>query len=195
MRAGGRDGIVTVPLTLRQQEIEQQIDELDRRVLSAAVLFSLLGAALGYWMAERIADPVNRLTRATRRIARGDLDARIAATSSDELRRLVEDFNQMAADLKRQRSELERTQRLEAWADMARQVAHDIKNPLTPIQLSAEHARRVQHRSRPAAVAGARRVRRRDPVAGAAAAADLGGVLELRLVADAAARSRRDCRR
>jgi nitrogen fixation/metabolism regulation signal transduction histidine kinase len=94
-------------------------------------------------MAERIADPVNRLTRATRRIARGDLDARIAATSSDELRRLVDDFNRMAADLKRQRSELERTQRLEAWADMARQVAHDIKNPLTPIQLSAEHLQRV----------------------------------------------------
>src|SRR4029077_5622953 len=77
------------------------------------------------------------------RTARGDLDARIAATSSDELRRLVEDFNQMAADLKRQRTELERTQRLEAWADMARQVAHDIKNPLTPIQLSAEHVQRV----------------------------------------------------
>jgi signal transduction histidine kinase len=143
VRAGLREGIVTVPMTLRQQEIERQIDELDRRVLFAAVLFSLLGAALGYWMAERIADPVNRLTRATRRIARGDLDARIAATSSDELRRLVEDFNQMAADLKHQRSELERTQRLEAWADMARQVAHDIKNPLTPIQLSAEHAQRV----------------------------------------------------
>jgi nitrogen fixation/metabolism regulation signal transduction histidine kinase len=101
-------------------------------------------------MAERIADPVNRLSRATRRIARGDLDARIAATSSDELRRLVEDFNRMAADLKRQRTELERTQRLEAWADMARQVAHDIKNPLTPIQLSAEHARRVNiDRGRP----------------------------------------------
>src|SRR3990172_1105162 len=49
----------------------------------------------------------------------------------------------MADDLQRQRADLERTQRLEAWAHMARQVAHDIKNPLTPIQLSAEHARRV----------------------------------------------------
>jgi signal transduction histidine kinase len=143
VRAGGREGIVTVPLTLRQQEIERQIDELDRRVLFGAVLFSFLGAALGYWMAERIADPINRLTRATRRIARGDLDAHIAATTSDELGRLVLDFNGMAADLKRQRAELERTQKLEAWAEMARQVAHDIKNPLTPIQLSAEHARRV----------------------------------------------------
>ncbi len=150
IRTGGRNGIVTVPQPLRGDEIERQRDELDRGVLSASVLFVLLGAGLGYWMAERIADPVNRLTRATRRIARGDLDARIAATSSDELRRLVEDFNRMADDLKRQRADRERTQRLEAWADMARQVAHDIKNPLTPIQLSAEHARRINlDRGRP----------------------------------------------
>jgi signal transduction histidine kinase len=143
VRAGGRDGIVTVQVPLQQPEVERQIDELDRRLWFGFVLFSLLGSALGYWRAEQIADPVNRLTRATRRIARGDLDARVAITSSDELRRLVEDFNQMAADLQRQRTTLERTKRLEAWADMARQVAHDIKNPLTPIQLSAEHARRV----------------------------------------------------
>ncbi len=150
VRTGGREGIVTVPITLRRQEIERQLDDLDRLVLSAAVLFSLLGAALGYWMAERIADPINRLTRATRRIARGNLDARVAAAASDELGRLISDFNGMAEDLKRQRTELERTQRLEAWADMARQVAHDIKNPLTPIQLSAEHARRVNiDRGRP----------------------------------------------
>ena len=136
-------GILTVPLTARQQEIEQEIETLDRRVLLAALLFIFGGSLLGYWFAERISDPVNRLTRATRRIARGDLDARVAATSSDELRRLVEDFNSMARDLQRQRVELERTNRLEAWAEMARQVAHDIKNPLTPIQLNAEHLRRV----------------------------------------------------
>jgi nitrogen fixation/metabolism regulation signal transduction histidine kinase len=49
----------------------------------------------------------------------------------------------MAAELKAQRAQLERTHRIEAWAEMARQVAHEIKNPLTPIQLSAEHLRRV----------------------------------------------------
>ena len=140
---GGRQAVLTVPLTSRQQETQAQIEELDRRVLLAALLFIMLGAGIGYYMAERIADPVNRLMRATRRIARGDLDARVLATSSDELRRLVEAFNQMAADLQRQRQELERTNRLAAWADMARQVAHDIKNPLTPIQLNAEHLRRV----------------------------------------------------
>ena len=139
----GRQAILTIPLASRQQETEAQIEELDRRVLLAAILFIMFGSAMGYYMAERIADPVNRLMRATRRIARGDLDARVLATSSDELRRLVDAFNQMADDLQRQRAELERTNRLAAWADMARQVAHDIKNPLTPIQLNAEHMRRV----------------------------------------------------
>ncbi len=145
VRVQNRDAVLTVPLTLRQQEIETQIDELDRRVLLAAVLFIMLGAIIGYSMAERIADPVNRLMKATGRIARGDLDARILATSSDEFRRLVDAFNRMAADLQRQRVELERSHRLAAWADMARQVAHDIKNPLTPIQLNAEHLQRVHH--------------------------------------------------
>jgi signal transduction histidine kinase len=143
VRVQNREAILTVPLRLRNQEIEAQIDELDRRVLLAVVLFIALGAGIGYSMAERIADPVNRLMKATARIARGDLDARILATSSDEFRRLVEAFNRMAADLQRQRVELERTNRIAAWADMARQVAHDIKNPLTPIQLNAEHLRRV----------------------------------------------------
>ena len=135
--------ILTVPLTLRQQEIERQIDDLGRGVNLGAVVFVLLGAAIGFWMAERIGDPVQRLTRAARRIASGDLDTRVAVRTSDELGRLVEAFNRMADDLRRQRAQLERTHRLEAWAQMARQVAHDIKNPLTPIQLSAEHLRRV----------------------------------------------------
>jgi signal transduction histidine kinase len=143
VRADGRDAIVTVPLALRQAEIEREIDELDRGVYLAALIFILLGAGIGLAMAERIADPVKRLTRATQRVATGDFDARVMVKSADELQRLVEAFNSMAAELKAQRAQLERTHRLEAWAEMARQVAHEIKNPLTPIQLSAEHLRRV----------------------------------------------------
>jgi signal transduction histidine kinase len=150
VRTGSRDAILTVPLALRQREVEREIDELDRGVQLAALCFILLGAAIGLSMAERIADPVRRLTRATGRIAGGDFDARIAVRSSDELRRLVDAFNSMAAELKAQRAQLERTHRIEAWAEMARQVAHEIKNPLTPIQLSAEHLRRVhQDRGEP----------------------------------------------
>ena len=143
MRAAGDDAILTVPLTSRQQEIERQIADLDRGLLLGVTLFILVGAGSGFYMAERIADPVKRLTRATRQIARGDFDAQIAVRSADELQRLVASFNRMATDLKEQQTTLERTHRLEAWAEMARQVAHEIKNPLTPVQLSAEHLLRV----------------------------------------------------
>jgi len=143
LRLAGHDAIVTVPQALRQREIEREIDDLNRGINLAALVFVLLGAGIGLPMAERIADPVRRLTRATRRVARGDFDARILGRSADELQRLVDAFNTMAGELKTQAVQLERTHRLEAWAEMARQVAHEIKNPLTPIQLSAEHLRRV----------------------------------------------------
>ena len=143
VRGAGEEALLTVPLALRQREVEREVEELDRGVHLAALFFVLVGAGIGLYMAERIADPVRRLTRATGRIARGDFDARIAVKSVDELRRLVDAFNSMAEELKAQRGQLERTHRLEAWAEMARQVAHEIKNPLTPIQLSAEHLQRV----------------------------------------------------
>lgn len=135
--------IVTVPLALRQESAEAQMAMLDRRVLLVALFFVLAGGALGYSLAERMADPVRRLARATRRISRGDLDVTVLVRSSDEFRNLAEEFNAMAVELGRQREQLERTNRLEAWSEVARQVAHDIKNPLTPIQLNAEHLKRV----------------------------------------------------
>ncbi len=143
IRAAGSDAVLTVPLASLQQKIERQIDDLDRGLLLGVILFVLAGAASGLYMAERIADPVKRLTRATEKIARGDFNAKIAAHSADELQQLVTSFNQMAIDLKNQQVQLEKTHRLEAWADMARQIAHEIKNPLTPVQLSAEHLLRV----------------------------------------------------
>jgi signal transduction histidine kinase len=138
-----RQTVLSVPLAPRQQEIEREISDLNRGVLFGAVCVVLLAAGLGAWVAQRVADPVARLTRATRQIASGRLDVRIVADTADELRRLVTDFNSMAATLRDQRAELGRTHELKAWADMSRQVAHDVKNPLTPIQLAAEHLRRV----------------------------------------------------
>ena len=143
LRSLGPEAVLTVPMASRQQQIERQIDDLDRGILLGVVVFVLLGAGGGLYLAERIADPVKRLTRATGQIASGDFDAHVAARSSDELQQLVVSFNRMADDLKRQQIQLEKTHRLEAWADMARQVAHEIKNPLTPVQLSAEHLLRV----------------------------------------------------
>ncbi|HVR69238.1 MAG TPA: ATP-binding protein [Vicinamibacteria bacterium] len=140
---GSESGVLSLPLALRQREVQAAVEDLDRSVRLAAVVFMVLAAALAQSVARRISGPISALTRATRRVAQGDLAARVEPTTQDELRRLVESFNQMAHDLDRQRRDLERSNRLAAWAEMARQVAHEVKNPLTPIQLSAEHLRRV----------------------------------------------------
>ncbi|MBI3932349.1 MAG: HAMP domain-containing protein [Acidobacteria bacterium] len=136
-------GILSMPLGLRQKEVEAVLEDLDRTIRLASALFLVAAGALAHSMARRISEPIREVTAATRRIAEGDLAIRVAATSRDELLALVDSFNRMAADLERQRADLERSNRLAAWAEMARQVAHEVKNPLTPIQLSAEHLRRV----------------------------------------------------
>lgn len=145
-----REAILSVPLALRQREIEREIDELTRGVLAGTVVLVLFAAALGASVAARVSDPVARLTRATRLVAAGQYDERLPADTADELGRLVHDFNTMTETLERQRAELARTNQLKAWAEMSRQVAHEVKNPLTPIQLAAEHLQRVHDdRDRP----------------------------------------------
>ena len=136
-------GILSVPLASRDAEIERRVTSLNHTLLLAALCFSIAAAVLAFTLARRIAGPVNSLTEATRHIAGGDLDVSLETTSQDEIGALFSSFMQMTADLKQQRSDLEKTKKLEAWAEMARQVAHEIKNPLTPIQLSTEHLLRV----------------------------------------------------
>jgi nitrogen fixation/metabolism regulation signal transduction histidine kinase len=140
---GPEPAILSIPLAIRQRELQTTVDEIDRTIRLASLGFFVVAAALAQSMSRRISGPLRALTAATRRIADGDLAARVATTNRDEILKLVESFNQMAGDLERQRRDLERSNRLAAWAEMARQVAHEVKNPLTPIQLSAEHLRRV----------------------------------------------------
>jgi signal transduction histidine kinase len=136
-------GVLSLPLASRQREIDEQIQALNQTVLLAALCFFMIAAVLAYSLARRIAEPINTLTATTRSVAQGNFDVSLQTSSRDEIGALFESFNQMTADLKRQREHLERTKKIEAWAEMARQVAHEVKNPLTPIQLSTEHLLRV----------------------------------------------------
>jgi len=140
---GPEPAVLSIPLALRQRELQTTLDELDRTIRLSSLAFLVFAAALAHLMSRTISGPLRELTTATRRIADGDLGARVATTNRDEILALVDSFNQMAGDLESQRRDLERSNRLAAWAEMARQVAHEVKNPLTPIQLSAEHLRRV----------------------------------------------------
>jgi nitrogen fixation/metabolism regulation signal transduction histidine kinase len=102
----------------------------------AAVL--LIAAALGLFIARRATGRVATLSDAARRVGEGDLTVRVAPRGSDELDDLGRAFDRMVAELAEARSRLGYMQKLAAWQEVARRLAHEIKNPLTPIQLAVQ---------------------------------------------------------
>jgi len=89
-------------------------------------------------LTERIISPIVHLEDATRRVAEGDFSFRILTRPRDELSNLVESFNGMVSELERSRRKLLQAERITAWQEIAQRLAHEIRNPLTPIKLSAQ---------------------------------------------------------
>lgn len=143
----GRTGLVRVNLQNRENQVAAALVDLDTRMRLAALSLLAVATMLAWFLARRISGPVLEMTEASRRIAHGDLSVRVPVRTGDEVGELAHSFNTMARDLARQQREIERRERLAAWADMAAQVAHEVKNPLTPIQLSAEHLQRAYRAS------------------------------------------------
>jgi nitrogen fixation/metabolism regulation signal transduction histidine kinase len=104
-----------------------------------ALLMTLI-IALSF--ARRITLPITELAEATRRVAEGDFSIQILPRKGDELALLISSFNAMVRDLEKSRAALVKAEKISIWQTMAQQLAHEIKNPLTPIRLSAERVLR-----------------------------------------------------
>ena len=90
-------------------------------------------------MAKKIVKPISSIITASNNISNGSYDNMIEKSNDYiELNRLAESFNKMSNDLKKQRNQIIIAKKHETWSDIARKIAHEIKNPLTPIQLSSE---------------------------------------------------------
>jgi len=90
----------------------------------------------------RITHPIVELTEATRRVAEGNFSIQILSRRNDELGLLIRSFNAMVQDLEKSRAAIVKSEKISIWQNMAQQLAHEIKNPLTPIKLSAERVLR-----------------------------------------------------
>jgi nitrogen fixation/metabolism regulation signal transduction histidine kinase len=90
----------------------------------------------------KVTRPIAELTEATRQVASGDFSIHIQARPKDELGILIRSFTGMVQDLKRSQAALVKAEKISTWQTMAEQLAHEIKNPLTPIRLSAERTLR-----------------------------------------------------
>jgi two-component system nitrogen regulation sensor histidine kinase NtrY len=112
----------------------------------------LLGVALSFWVASRITRPVRQLAGSVRQVARGNWETRAEISSSDEIGQLAEDFNGMTQQLRETRERMLQAERVAAWRELARRLAHELKNPLFPLQITIENLQRS--RSAPADLFG-----------------------------------------
>jgi nitrogen fixation/metabolism regulation signal transduction histidine kinase len=102
----------------------------------------VLTVPLGILLARGVTRRINRLSAAINLVAGGDLSVRVPVTGSDELTDLARTFNRMIGEMAQSRARIEFLQRIGAWQDMAQRLAHEIKNPLTPIQLAVQECHR-----------------------------------------------------
>ncbi len=117
------------------QEISRRFVWVYMIILGVAGVLTLVVSIL---FARRVTRRVATIARATRQVATGDLAVRIAAGGRDEIAELARSFNEMVADLRESRDRIAYLSRVSAWQGIARRLAHEIKNPLTPIQLAIQ---------------------------------------------------------
>ncbi len=138
----------------RAGELQQDYAVLleGRRTVTRAYLLvylGVLGAAsallltLALAATRRVARRVRQLAEAARRVGSGDLSVHLPLRGADEIAELTEAFNAMVRDLRESQRRIEYMQRIGAWQQFARRLAHEIKNPLTPIRLAVQELRHV----------------------------------------------------
>ncbi len=125
------------------------VNQLRRVLWGASALVLGIVVVFTIFVARRTTRPIVELKKHTLRVAAGDLDARVVVESQDELGDLGRAFNEMTAELKESRTRLIKAEKDAAWREMARQVAHEIKNPLTPVLLSANLLDRARKEKSP----------------------------------------------
>lgn len=144
---GGFDWVVGVGID--DDDIFRGVNALRNNLNRATALVLLIATLWTLVIARRITQPILSLREHTRRVAAGDLDARVEVRGNDELGELGLALNEMTREVKEKRADLVKAEKDAAWREMARQVAHDIKNPLTPIQLSVDLLRRAKKEQSP----------------------------------------------
>jgi signal transduction histidine kinase len=109
--------------------------------VGAGALF--IGLLIAFWISARITKPVEELAEAAREVAGGRWDTRIDVRGGDEIGQLAAAFNEMTQTLAAQKESLVQTERVAAWRELARRLAHELRNPLFPMQITIENLQKA----------------------------------------------------
>ncbi len=153
--AQGTPQIVLSSPTLPEQErIKEERARTLAYLFGALLLLLVIVMVTALVLARALTKPIARLREGLEAVGEGRFTRRLPVETRDEIGELVQTFNDMREQLAESRRQLAQQEREMAWREMARQVAHEIKNPLTPMKLSVQHLRRAFDRAVPAEGAG-----------------------------------------
>ena len=142
----GRNGEVLGVLLLGSSR--KELVTLRREILKTAALVALaaliIGLLVSWWVSRRITRPVEELANGAREVASGRWDTHIDVKGSDEIGQLAAAFNDMTKTLASQKEKLVQTERVAAWRELARRLAHELRNPLFPLQITVENLQRAR---------------------------------------------------
>jgi signal transduction histidine kinase len=122
-------------------EAQQHIRAIAYGVAAGGILLAILASL---WIAASISRPIERLAQAAEEVAAGNWKTHVPQGGHDEIGTLARSFNHMTGELVAQRDRLVQTERVAAWRELARRLAHELKNPLFPLQLTVENLVRAR---------------------------------------------------
>ncbi len=123
-------------------EAQQQIRAIAYGVAGGGILLAIV---FSLWITARVSRPIEQLAHAAEEVASGNWDVRVPQHGHDEVSVLAGSFNHMTEQLVSQRDRLVQSERVAAWRELARRLAHELKNPLFPLQLTVENLVRARN--------------------------------------------------
>ncbi|WP_291724121.1 sensor histidine kinase [Bernardetia sp.] len=136
-------GIIDVPFFESQRYADEQIVEVVSTILNVFTGIFLLLVVLSFFASRDLTQPLNLVTSRLKRITLSGDNKPLDYKSDDEIGLLAGEYNKMLVKLEESRAALAASEKESAWREMAKQVAHEIKNPLTPMKLTLQHLQRV----------------------------------------------------
>ena len=142
--------IARVVVAVSDAQLKRQLADLALRTSLLAAVAIAAAALIGFVIARRMAVGLDALVAGAQAVSRGELEHQVTVTRRDEIGEVASAFNVMTEELAASKERLQQAERVAAWQEIAQRLAHEIKNPLTPIQMSVETMRKTQAAAHPA---------------------------------------------
>ncbi len=148
-KQGGVSAYLSIPYFTSQPELEQEISNFIVTVINLNAFILLIAGLIALFITNRITRSFSIISDKMKEVNLGRLNEEIVWNRNDEIGDLVKEYNKMVAKLEESAEALAKTEREGAWREMARQVAHEIKNPLTPMKLSIQYLQKSINSNHP----------------------------------------------